>query len=316
MIVMRYRASPDLGPFSAALIPIVTLIALGYLLRRLQFLPDVAWAGMERLTYFILFPALLVGTLGQQEIKGVPLLSLLTIVVVVLTSAALLLVGYFYFRRPVSGATFTSIFQGGVRFNAYITLAVAQGLYGVEGLTFGSLLIGMVIVVINLLCISAFVIWGDTELVGATSFLRQVVGNPLIIACAVGWALSLSGAGLPGVSADILEILGRAALPFGLLAVGAALRPDLIRGHSWSIAVSSVVQYGWKPVVAALLCIQFGMTGAMAAVVIIAFMTPTAPSAYILARQLGGDAETMASIITFQTVAAFVVMPLLAMVLL
>ena len=34
-------------------------------------------------------------------------------------------------------------------------------------------------------------------------------------------------------------------------------------------------------------------------------MTPTAPSAYILSRQLGGDTEAMASIITVQTLIAF-----------
>jgi len=45
-------------------------------------------------------------------------------------------------------------------------------------------------------------------------------------------------------------------------------------------------------------------------------MTPTAPSAYILARQLGGDTETMASIITFQTLLAFLIMPFLGVTLL
>ena len=51
-----------------------------------------------------------------------------------------------------------------------------------------------------------------------------MAGNPLIIACSIGWFLSLSGIGLPGMTEDILEIIGQAALPFGLLAVGAALK--------------------------------------------------------------------------------------------
>ena len=45
-------------------------------------------------------------------------------------------------------------------------------------------------------------------------------------------------------------------------------------------------------------------------------MTPTAPSAYILSRQLGGDTEAMASIITVQTLMAFLIMPLLGTLLL
>jgi predicted permease len=45
-------------------------------------------------------------------------------------------------------------------------------------------------------------------------------------------------------------------------------------------------------------------------------MSPTAPSAYILARQLGGDTEAMASIITFQTLLAFLAMPVIALIVL
>lgn len=37
----------------------------------------------------------------------------------------------------------------------------------------------------------------------------------MINSCAIGWFLSLSGVGLPGITEDILEIVGRAALPFG-----------------------------------------------------------------------------------------------------
>lgn len=67
---------------------------------------------------------------------------------------------------------------------------------------------------------------------------------------------------------------------------------------------------------AALLISLTGLTGIAASVLVIFFMTPTATSGYILARQLGGDTETMASIITFQTLFAFVVMPVIALILL
>jgi predicted permease len=168
--------------------------------------------------------------------------------------------------------------------------------------------------VINLLCISVFVIWGEATYKGITTFIREVIGNPLIMSCAIGWLLSLSGFGLPGVTEEILEIIGRAALPLGLLAVGAALRPEAVGGHIKAITMASLLQFGVKPLTALLLISSIGLTGVAAGVLVIAFMTPTAPSAYILARQLGGDTETMASIITFQTLLAFFVMPLIAVI--
>jgi len=301
--------------FVTALIPIMVLIILGYFLRRSGFLPEETWPGMEKLTYFVLFPSLLIRTLGKQSLAGVPWASMLTVVAgTVMTSAVVLIV----FRRVISknNATFTSIFQGGVRFNTYIMLAVAQGLFGATGLAMGSVAAGFMIVLINLWCVSIFVIWGKASFKGVLPFIREVAANPLIIGCAVGWFLSLSGIGLPYVTDDILEIIGRAALPFGLLAVGAALKPRGIRGHLGPIVFSSIAQFGLKPFVTATLIFYTGLTGAAAAVLIIAFMTPTSSSAYILARQLGGDTETMASIITFQTLLAFIIMPLLGIQLL
>jgi predicted permease len=302
--------------FSTALAPIFVLILFGYGIRRTGFLPEETWPGVEKLTYFILFPALLIRTLGTQTLVGAPWPSMLVVVVGTLLLSTLALVTFRRIRASEDGPAFTSIFQGGVRFNTYILLAVAQGLFGPEGLAMGSVAAGFMIVLINLLCVSALVIWGKAKTRGIAPFVREVVGNPLIIGCAIGWFLSLSRIGLPGIAEDILEIVGRAALPFGLLAVGAALRPKMIPGHVRPITISSMVQFGLKPLSAALLVYHTGLTGVAAGVLAIGFMTPTSPSAYILARQLGGDAETMVSIITFQTLIAFLVMPLIAQIVL
>jgi len=302
--------------FSTALAPILVLILVGYGLKRARFLSEETWSGMEKLTYFVLFPALLIRTLGNQTLVSAPWPSMLVVVTGTLMTSAVVLIFLHRIRASENSATFTSIFQGGVRFNTYIALSVAQGLFGPEGLALGSVAAGFIIILINLLCISVFVVWGKTAFRGITPFIREVVGNPLIIGCAIGWFLSLSGFGLPGITEDILEIVGRAALPFGLLAVGAALKPEVIRGHIRPITISSIVQFGLKPLTAALFISITGLTGISAGVLVVAFMTPTAPSAYILSRQLGGDTETMASIITFQTLLAFLVMPLIALILL
>jgi malonate transporter len=301
--------------FITALIPIMILIILGFILRRAKFLPEETWPGIEKLTYFVLFPALLIRTLGKQSLIGAPWPSMLLIVVGTIMTSALLLI---ILRKALSknNATFTSIFQGGIRFNTYITLAVAQSLYGATGLAMGSVAAGFMIVLINLWCISVFVIWGKASFQGVLPFIKEIVGNPLIIACVIGWFLSISGIGLPFVVGDVLEIVGQAALPFGLLAVGAALQLQEIKGHFRAIALSSIAQFGLKPLITISLVSYTGLTGVAAAVLIIAFMTPTAPSAYILARQLGGDKETMASIITVQTLLAFLIMPVLGILLL
>lgn len=305
-----------MNAFTIALIPIMALILAGYVLKRINFMPEQSWSGMEKLTYFILLPALLVRTLGNQSLEGIPWPAMLGVVIGVLMISATVLIFIHRLRASFSDATFTSIFQGGVRFNTYIALSVSLALYGVEGLALVTVAAGFMIVLINLLCISAFIIWGNSSFKGLVPFVRAIIANPLIISCAVGWFLSLSDIGMPVIIGDILEIVGRAALPFGLLAVGAALKPEMVRGHVKAISISSLVQFVLKPLTAALLISLTGLSGVSAAVLIIAFMTPTATSAYILARQLGGDTETMVSIITFQTLLAFIVMPVIAFILL
>ncbi len=297
----------------AALTPILVLILVGFGLKRAGFLTADAWSGMDKLTYFVLLPALLVHTLGTQSLAGTPWPGMLLVVGGTLLTAVSVLVFWHWLRSSVSDPTFTSIFQGGVRFNTYIALAVVQGFFGMDGLAMGTVTAGFMIVLINLLCISAFAFWGGDAIRGLGPFVGAVIANPLILACAVGWTLSLSGIGLPGVTENILEILGRAALPFGLLAVGAALQPEAVRSHIRPAAIASCVQFGLKPLVAAVLISSTGLTGVPAAALTISLVTPTAPSAYILARQLGGDAAAMASIITFQTLLAFVVMPVVVL---
>ncbi len=308
---LRDDAGNELNIIAAALAPVLALILLGYGLRRGGFLPEITWPGIERLTYFVLFPALLVHTLASQDPGQLPWPAMLAAVVLALAAAAGAALVWKRLRPGTDGATFTSIFQGGVRFNTYIALAVIQALLGTEGIVAGAVVFGFMIPLVNLLCIGAFARWGTGAVRGVWPLALAIIANPLIVACALGWLLALSGLGLPGVSADILEIIGRAALPLGLLAVGAALRPELLRGHLEPAAAASVIQFGLKPLVAVALCNLFGFDSLLTAVIVITLMTPTAPSAYILARQLGGDTAAMASIITLQTLLAFAVMPLI-----
>jgi len=53
------------------------------------------------------------------------------------------------------------------------------------------------------------------------------------------------------------------------------------------------------------------MSGLLVQVAVLLAALPTATSAYILARQLGGDAPLMAGIISGQTLLAMVTIPLM-----
>jgi predicted permease len=298
--------------FITALVPVLALIFIGYLVKRFHFIEDNAWAGIEKLTYYVMFPALLIFNIGRQDLDGTPWQDMFIVIFVVLAFASLLLLLLYRVQQDITPKTFTSLFQGGIRFNSYIAFSISAAFYGDEGLGLAAISAGFMIVMVNILCVGVFAIFGNHSTSSAKVFVKQVCLNPLILACAVGWFLSLSGIGLPSVAADILKVIGQAALPIGLMAVGAALKPRLIKGHSSAIISASLLQFILKPALVIAICAFMQVPLIITGVLLIAFISPTASSAYILARQLGGDVDTMASIITLQTLIAFIVMPLWA----
>ena len=58
-------------------------------------------------------------------------------------------------------------------------------------------------------------------------------------------------------------------------------------------------------------CVLFGVEGVTATVAVLFASLPAASTAYILARQMGGDAPLMANIITLSTIVSAVTMPVM-----
>ncbi len=59
-----------MSPLLLALWPLFALIVAGHLLRRADFPGEAFWPGAERLNYFVLFPALLLGSLARAPLDN------------------------------------------------------------------------------------------------------------------------------------------------------------------------------------------------------------------------------------------------------
>jgi malonate transporter and related proteins len=57
----------------AALLPVFLLIVLGFVLKRSLMRLETQWHGLERLTYYVLFPALLIQKLVKADRAAFPL---------------------------------------------------------------------------------------------------------------------------------------------------------------------------------------------------------------------------------------------------
>lgn len=286
-----------------AIVPDFLLILAGFLLRRATPLGVELWAGVEKLTYFVLFPALLFYANARARIDLAAAAPLLAAVVAALVAGmALGLAGKRLFdpAPPVFGAAFQCAF----RFNSYIGLALAARLAGDAGVALMALVIGVAVPIVN-----AASVWALARARGAGVVL-EIVTNPLVLSCVAGIAWGALGLPLPELAQVTLSRIGGAAIVLGLLAVGAALRPAIERTHApflaWVLAVKLLalpaVVWGLRDAVA--------MTQTAFTVALVFAALPPAPAAYILAVRLGGDGRTAATLVSYGVAASLITLPL------
>jgi malonate transporter and related proteins len=296
----------------AALLPVFILIVLGIILKRSLMRLETQWHGLERLTYYVLFPMLLIQTLVKADLSKVPvagvggalLLSALAMSLLCLALRPALS------RLDIDGPAFTSIFQGATRWQTYVGLSVSANLYGEVGLALASVAMVAIIPLVNVLSVAVLAHYASPEKRSGRMIVLTVVRNPLIWACIIGLTANLVHLPLPKIWHEVADALGRSSLAIGLLVTGAGLHLEGLLRPSVGAAIGVVFKLVLMPVLALGLALWFGVSGRGLVIVAICAAVPTSPSAYVMARQMGGDAPLLAQIITLQTILAAVTMPI------
>lgn len=286
-----------------SIFPIIILLVTGNLLRRYHFLSPEFWRGSEKLVYYILFPALLIHKISQVDLAHFPLFRMLSFLWILF--AILSLLAFLIYKISHSQAfQFSSIYQAVTRFNSYIYFAIVAEFWGNSGLAIASVLTGLIVPTVNILCVASFSVNGDKFSLKKT--LLSIGKNPLFLACITGFIINILPFNLPMFILGSLDIFARASLPLALLAVGAAVQvKSLYKVHigftPFPIWLAAITRLFIAPFICFMLAKLMGLSSEIAYSFTLAFAVPTATSAYILSKQLGGDAEMMATHISLQT---------------
>src|SRR3954464_4399629 len=296
----------------AALLPVFILIVLGVVLKRSLMRLDTQWHGLERLTYYVLFPMLLIQTLVKADLTKVPvagvggalLLSALVMSLLCLALRPTLA------RLAIDGPAFTSIFQGATRWQTYVGLSVSANLFGDFGLAMASVAMIAIIPLVNVFSVAVLAHYASPEKQSARTIVMTLVRNPLIWACAIGLSVNVIHLALPKIWHEVADALGRSSLAIGLLVTGAGLHLEGLLRPSVGAAIGVAFKLVLMPLLALALALWCGLSGDSLVIVAICSAVPTSSSAYVLARQMGGDAPLLAQIITLQTILAAVTMPI------
>ncbi|AXX93590.1 transporter [Malaciobacter molluscorum LMG 25693] len=284
-----------------ALLPISFLIFLGYFFKRIEFPNLEFWQYADKFTYYVLFPSLLIYKLSTASLGDINGFAFVSSGVVTLFVLTILLMFLSKFVFLFEGKAFTSVYQGATRFNSYVFLALTATVLGDEGLVLAALLMTFMIPLLNILCIMIFSLYTLNQKIDIISFFKSVVKNPLIIGCVVGGTLNYFGIRLFLPLEKTLGILSSATLPLGLLSVGVGLHIKHIKEVKLELFSSLFIKLAIFPAFIFFIARAFGVQGDALAVLVLFGSMPTASSAYILAKQLGGDMKLMSAIITTET---------------
>ncbi|MBL6738080.1 MAG: AEC family transporter [Litoricola sp.] len=295
------------GLIADAVLPIAWILALGFGVKRFSALDDSVWRGLEWMSYWILMPSLLVAVIIQAPMIAIPWVSLLGSLYGTLGALTLfLLIGWWVRLFGTNYASFTSVYQGVIRFNTFISLALMAGLRP-DLLPHLGISAAAIIVVINIACVSVMTLNRSGFLI--SHVFKELVRNPLILACLIGGAGRWVG--VPsGFPVSGMALVGQAALPMGVFCLGAGLQWRAVQEGLGLTSLSVLTQLLIKPLLFFIVAALTGLTGDWLLVGLLLMCVSTAPSSFILARQLGGDAPLMAGIVGIQTVLSIASVPL------
>lgn len=284
------------------LLPDFAIILAGCLICRYTALNRPVWDGAERLVYFLLFPALLFSSIVRNPLalgEALPLAgsALLVVAVGVLLAFSLRAFPGVDARLHASGA------QTAFRFNSYVALALSERLAGGPGVAWMALLVAVCVPLCNVAAV-----WPLARQ-GGLGFGREVLRNPLILATVSGLLFNLLGLKLPDLANTTLGRLGAAALPLGLMAVGAGLQLGALREGPKLAASLLAIKHLAMPAVALVVVSALGLPASQQAVVVAFAALPTASSAYVLAVRMGGHGGFTAGLVTVSTLLGMVGLP-------
>jgi hypothetical protein len=296
-------------------LPLLLIILAGYTLAKFAIIPRGSWAAIETLSFRGLIPATLVLAITRSDLSverfggfGIALVTTLA----VLTGLALAL--RLLPRQRLGNPAFTSLFQSTIRWNAFVALAAAEQFLS-DGLAILAVAIAILIPLINVTCIVVLAAFGPSK-ASVGKVLNTLSRNPLVQACVIGLSLNISGISLPLPVAEALDMIGRGALAVGLMAVGAGISLRRLARMDWRVCLGAIM----RPLLASGIFVGAGTLAGLPPEQVFAgvlvFAAPAASNGYIVAKQMGGDADLYADIMTWQVILSLMVLPVWAYLLL
>ncbi len=280
---------------------------LGYGLSKKLLIDTSFWQSVSKLSYWILFPILIVRTLANATIDAtlfLPLLAILMVGLLVVLIYSLLVSRWL----GLDGQSTSSMVQGGIRHNGFIGLAVLFDIFGLSGQALGALIIAVLVPPTNLISVFSMTLLVRKQhtQTAAELIMKELLRNPMLIAVAIGLLINFTGFSMPTILDQSMDLVSRAALPLLLLSVGASLKVRALKGNWPALSAALMGKLIVFPATLLAGAVWLNLPPLVTVCLVVFGALPTAVSAYPFVQQMGGNAKLMADIITLQTLASLI----------
>lgn len=303
-----------------SVLPIFLIAFLGSVIRRKWLVSDEFWRGLEKLSFYVLFPAMLFEHTSQVDFSSSEFARLTIALIVANLIVSVMLIAY-QSKREYDPVQFTSIFQGATRYNNYIFFALGAALFGDSGLRIIATISPYLLIFTNITAVMSFAYYIPKDGSRITIqkslilMLRSIAVNPFVVASIIGVAFNYFQMSLNVGVEKTIHSLADSSLAIGILIVGAGMKLKIKPEYFKQILFTSGVKLILMPIITFIVLWIMKITGTSKSVGILFSCLPCASSSYILSRQLGGDPETMSSTITFTTVFSILSLSILVYIL-
>lgn len=290
--------------------PIFLIILLGGILRRVLITDDDAWNYINKLAYWVLFPCLL---FNKTSVINFADFDILPLAITVISGFVAAVIFAYIFGKVIglSPASLTSVIQGGGRHNAFIALAVITQVFGQQGAMVAALIIAVLVTFTNIVVNVIMTVMLSPQGSSKIAILSDLKRNPFILAILTGALFNVMGLGNLTILHSMTLSIGETTLTVALLCVGAGLRLRGVGDKVNSCIIACTAKMIVFPLVVFFFSGYFELSHILTVSVMIFAVSPAGAASYPLAKQMGGDAPLMATLISLETLISIITIPLI-----
>jgi predicted permease len=283
--------------------PLFILMAIGYIVRRVNFISDEFLSQLNRFVFKFLLPLMLFQDIRlsyQGDFSDTKLIftALTGITVIILASVPFV---YLLVKRKGQRG---SIIQGIYRSNFLIYgLPLATGIHGSEAIARITMLMTIMIPFYNVAAVVILSIHSESSghKISLKSLLKDIVTNPLILGCFFGLMGGIIHLRLPQFFELPVNQLAVTAAPIALFVMGGEFKFRSLKNNIYKVIAATVARLIIVPVTILYICVQLGFRGVELSVLLSLFATPTAMASYIMSKNMGNDGELSSQIVVLTT---------------